>query len=73
VAATKRRDTADPDVAVPTWPTVFGDFDMAAGGHTGEHPLDHHLAQQVLIRERRPRVELDLATIRRNGREAVRR
>ena len=41
----------------------FGDFDVTAGRDTGEHPLDHHLTQQVLRRERLPRGQLDLAAI----------
>jgi hypothetical protein len=45
-AALSRRDTADFDVAVPGHAQPFGDVDVAAGGHAGEHPLRHHLAQR---------------------------
>ena len=51
----------------------FGDFDMTAGGDTGEHPLDHDLAQQILGGERRPRRPARPRRRRRSGHEAVRR
>ena len=35
----------------------FGDVDVVPGRHPGQHRFHHHLARQVLGRERRPRGE----------------
>jgi len=44
-------------------PDGFGDVDVAAGSHPGQHPLHHDLAQQVLGGEALPRRQLDLAAV----------
>ena len=41
----------------------IGHIDMPAGGHPGQHPLHRQLIEQILRREHRPGVQLDLGAL----------